>query len=269
MSAPRPRRAYADGPFGQIHYQEYGAGTPVILLHQAPMTSGQFDNVYAPLARRGIRAIGIDMPGFGMSDATDWTPKVEDYARSVPSVLDALGIDRAVVLGHHTGALVATEVHLQFPARVSAVVMAGPMPLTQAERTDFMENGYHRERAFKARPGGAHLVELFNTRDKLANGTVTADRISDYVVQALMGHGEFWHGHHAAFQYRQEETLALVTCPTLILTNTGDLIYEHALRAQQARPDFAFFALEGGGVDIVDQQPEEWSEAVANFVKNQ
>src|SRR5690606_19472024 len=75
-----PRRAYADGPFGQIHFQMLGQGAPLLLLHQAPMTSSQFDSVYEFLAAQGVQAIGIDMPGFGMSDPTPFTPTISDYA---------------------------------------------------------------------------------------------------------------------------------------------------------------------------------------------
>ena len=53
---------------------------------------------------------------------------------------------------------------------------------------------------------------------------------------------------------------------TLILTNTGDQIYENALWAKRMRPDFDFVALEGGGVDIVDQQPEAWVDEIAKFI---
>ena len=52
------RKGYADGPFGQIHYQEAGSGEPLLLLHQSPSSSEMFEAAYQPLAERGIRAIG-------------------------------------------------------------------------------------------------------------------------------------------------------------------------------------------------------------------
>lgn len=263
-----PRRAYADGPFGQIHFQHLGEGHPLVLLHQAPMTSGQFDWVYAPLAARGVHAIGIDMPGFGLSDPTPFVPRVENYAAIVPPVLDALGLATASVLGHHTGALVATEVAIQFADRVEALILNGPLPLTEAERTSYLATGHQWELGFAARPHADHMRELFDIRAGFAECSVPLSRISDYVVQALSGRGAFWHGHHAAFQYRQEDTLARITQPTLILTNTGDMIFEHARTAHALRPDFAFIALDGGGVDIVDQQPEAWAVAVATFLES-
>lgn len=263
-----PRRGYADGPYGQIHYRQSGDGMPLLLLHQAPASSAQFDAVYAPLAARGFRAIGVDMPGFGLSDATDFVPTIADYAHIVPAVLDALGIARADLLGHHTGALVANEAAVLFPERIRAVVLNGPMPITPRERQKYLATGHRWELGFTARSGGAHLAELFAIREAFAAGSVPLSRISDYVVQGLLGTGKFWYGHHAAFQYSQDERLRDITQPTLLLTNTGDMIYRHALRARAIRPDFTFVALDGGGVDIVDQQPEAWTAAVTAFLES-
>ena len=262
-----PRRGYADGPFGQIHFQHLGDGAPIVLLHQAPMTSGQFDHVYAPLAARGFQAIGIDMPGFGLSDPAPSVPGVDDFARAVPPVLDALGLSTAAILGHHTGALVATEATLQCPERFTALILNGPLPITDDERQAFMDGLHLRELGFKALPHARHMVDMFDVRDRLAQGSISDARLSDYVVQAMTGRGAYWHGHHAAYQYRHDETLPRITHRTLILTNTGDLIFDHAKKAHAIRPDFAFVALDGGGVDIVDQQPEAWADAVSAFLK--
>lgn len=267
MSARWARRGYAEGPYGQVHFRHAGeGGAPVVLLHQAPMTAAQFDNVYEPLAARGFHAIGIDMPGFGMSDPVDGVPRVEDWAACVPPVLDVLGHASAAVLGHHTGSMVATEAAIQFPDRVSAVILNGPMPLTLEERDNFLANGWLREQDITARTDGTQFADVHAARTRLAAGTVPASRVCEFVVQAFEGQGAYWHGHHAAFQYRHDEGIAKLACPTLILTNTGDMIYDHALKAHALRPDFALAALEGGGVDIVDQQPEAWADAVAGFL---
>lgn len=262
-----PRRAYADGPFGQIHFQMLGQGAPLLLLHQAPMTSSQFDSVYEFLAAQGVQAIGIDMPGFGMSDPTPFTPTISDYARVVPTVLDNLGLDRAAVLGHHTGALVAVEAAVSYPDRVSTLIINGPLLATEQERTAFLTGNHQWELGYRARPRAEHMVELFAIRDRLASGTISPEQLSGYVVQALLGRGAFWHGHHAAYTYDLAKQLPRIEQPALILTNTGDMLYEHALRVHRLRPDFDFHALEGGGVDIVDQQPQGWTDAVTSFLR--
>lgn len=261
-----PRRGYADGPFGQVHYQVMGTGAPLVMFHQAPMTSGQFDMVYSLLAERGVMAIGIDMPGFGGSDPTPDTPTVADYAAVAPAVLDALGIGKAAMLGHHTGALAATEAAILFPDRFDKLIVNGALLVSEKDREDFLSGLHVWEKNFTAREHAGHMAELFDIRHRFADGTVELDRISDYVVQALVGRGQFWWGHHAAYMYDQGPRLPLVTQPGLFLTNSGDMINSHSHEAHKLRPDFAFVEMDGGGVDIVDQQSEAWSDAVAAFV---
>jgi pimeloyl-ACP methyl ester carboxylesterase len=262
------RRGYARGPFGQVHFHEAGPadGPPLVLLHQAPVSARQFEPVYPRLAARGIRAIGVDMPGFGFSDPTPFVPGVEDYATAIPAVLDALGIARASILGHHTGALVATEVALQFPARIDRLLLNGPLPLEQAERAQWLEFCRNEEIPFRELPDGSHFAKLFQVRYGFARDTVPVGTVTRYVVETLSGLAPYWYGHHAAFVYDHAATLRRVTHPTLILTNTGDQIYEHAQRARALRPDFAYTALDGGGIDVIDQLPDAWTAAVAAYV---
>ncbi|HWU03284.1 MAG TPA: alpha/beta hydrolase [Novosphingobium sp.] len=267
-------RAYTDGPFGQIHFQHawQGAtsGRPVVLLHQAIMASGQFDNVFAPLVAHGLCPVAIDMPGFGLSDAPSQPPSIADYAQCVAPVLDALGIGRAAVAGHHTGALVGTEFALAHPERVSALVVQGAMVLPDEDRAFWTNELCPREKAFAAKPGGAHFADIAILREHYGEG-ITPERITDYVVQAMQAYrmGSYWFGHAAAFAYDHRGPLQRLSVPTLLLTNTGDMTHPWAEAARDLRPDFGWSVIEGGGIDIVDQKPQEWADAVAAFVLGQ
>ncbi len=261
------RRDYADGPYGLVHFQDTGSGRPLVLCHQAPMSSRQFDTVYPLLAARGFRAIGVDTPGFGNSDPTDFVPRVEDWAPAIVTVLDHLGLEQADVLGHHTGALVATEVALQFPERVNNLILAGPLPLEEEERQGFLDFVDRAEINYEYKADGSHLAESFMTRFNAYGEGVDAQRITRYTVEKLMGRGPFWYGHYAAFKYDHNAAIPKITQRTLILTNTGDQIYEHAKWTHRMRPDFEFVELQGGGIDIMDQQPEAWVDAIASFLE--
>ena len=261
-----PRRAYADGPHGQVHFLDTGEGAPVVLLHQAPLNAHQFDAVFAPLAARGLRAIAIDLPGFGQSDPPDFVPRIADYAGVVPAVLDHLGLTGADLVGHHTGALVATEVALAYPDRVRRLILNGPMPLEEAERAGFLRDVEEREKGFRPVPDGTHLAHAFAGRVAYAAGTVPLDRVQDYILWMVGSPGPFWYGHNAAFSYDHAPRMLEVRHPTLILTNTGDAIYDHACRSHALRPDWSFVAIEGGGIDIQDQAPDAWASAVAGFL---
>lgn len=260
------RRGYADGPFGQVHYRDTGVGAPLTLCHQAPMSSRQFDSVYGLLVEKGVRAIGIDAPGFGLSDPTDFVPTIGDLAKAVPPVLDKLNINQACVLGHHTGALVATEVALQFPDRVSKLILNGPLPQTDAERQQGLNAVETKEKTYSPQSDGRHFVSLFRDRMAFANEDTDWSVATRYIVEQLYGMAPFWYGHHAAFTYDHTKTLPKISHRTLVLTNTGDQIHSLSKRALEMRPDFEFAEIEGGSIDVVDERPHQWTDIVSTFV---
>ena len=262
-----PVRGYAPGPFGQIHYQDTGGdGVPLILCHQAPMTSRQYDNVYDVFSEHGVRAIGIDYPGFGMSDVCPDVPSIADYSSCVLAMMDHLEITNADICGHHTGALVANETALLFPERIRNVIMHGPCPLSDEEREKWKEYTRVNEKEFVHKTDGSHLAELFERRWQWAEEGTDPSLVTRYVVETMMGYGPFWYGHNAAFNYDHESSLKKLQHRALILTNTGDMIFELAEYSHKLRPDFAYVVMQGGGVDIVDEQPEQWVQAVVDFI---
>ena len=99
-------RGYVNLPDGQIHYQSEGAGEAVILLHASPASSNDYRNVIPVLAKTH-RVVAMDTPGFGRSDAPPRRYEMPDYAECVVSVMKALGITRANLVGHRTGSNIA------------------------------------------------------------------------------------------------------------------------------------------------------------------
>ena len=87
-----------------------------------------------------------------------------------------------------------------------------------------------------------------------------------HFVHGLLAGDKVYYAHDAVFDYKHEDAIAKVQCPTLILANTGDAIYAQSRRTAEMRPDFAYVELEGGSIDIIDEQPEAWAKAVAGFL---
>ncbi len=110
----------------RIRYIEEGEGPPVIFLHGASLGSSAdvFIRNLAPLARAGFRAIAYDQPGFGLSDVpTDPSPA---YRRdSIWKFMDALGLQRAALVGHSQAGNPAVQLALKEPARYSHIIVLG------------------------------------------------------------------------------------------------------------------------------------------------
>lgn len=110
----------------RLHYLERGEGEPLVLLHgNGSMIEDFASSGLLDLAARRYRAIAFDRPGFGHSSRprrTAWTDEAQ--AGLIRSELAALGVPRAVVLGHSWGCSVATALALDHPGAVSALVLA-------------------------------------------------------------------------------------------------------------------------------------------------
>lgn len=96
-------------PGGVLGYRECGAGVEtIVLLHGISSGSGSWSDCALALGRRA-RVIAWDAPGYGLSTALGKPrPSASDYALSVQSLLEALEVERCLLVGHSLGALMAS-----------------------------------------------------------------------------------------------------------------------------------------------------------------
>lgn len=108
----------------RLHYAEDGpsAGTPVIVLHGYSDSWFSFSRVM-PLLAREARVYALDLRGHGNSDRPASGYRMGDLAADVLAFMDAKGIARATILGHSMGGLVAQQVALAAPQRVSRLIL--------------------------------------------------------------------------------------------------------------------------------------------------
>jgi len=105
-----------------------GEGTPIVLLHGLTATRRYVVMGSRTLERSGYRVIGYDARGHGRSSAAS-DPAAYDYgdlARDLEAVLDALGLERAVLVGASMGAHTALRFALRNPMRVVALGLITP-----------------------------------------------------------------------------------------------------------------------------------------------
>lgn len=258
------RRGYLDGPAGQVHYRTAGTGDPVLFLHQSPLSSSQFLAVMDRFAARGFQALAIDMPGFGMSDAAPEPATLANYAAAAHAALDHFGWRRANVVGHHTGAVIGGLLAAEHPERVARLVLNGFPLLTEAEREHF-RSFYFGPPEPKA--DGSHLLQAWNNRLRSTPGWTDLALMHRYTVEALVSGATNWKAFPLIAEADLRGLLAAIRVPTLLLTNTGEDIYEATRRSHELRPDFSFAELAGGTHDIVDEQPDAWTEVVARYLR--
>ena len=146
-SSPRLRRAYADGPGGQVHYYDSGGlGAALLLLHQSPTSAIDFADTFPHFVAAGFRTVAPDLPGMGMSDAPAEPPTIAEYAAAMFAVLDHAGVEQADAVGHHTGAQVAVAMAAAQPERIGALALYGVPVMEDEQRQSHWQAIVPRER---------------------------------------------------------------------------------------------------------------------------
>jgi pimeloyl-ACP methyl ester carboxylesterase len=242
MPKDRVTKAYADTPFGQIHYRVDGPadGAPVLLLHWTPLSG----RMYAPhlplLAERGFRAIAPDLLGYGRSDPRPEIWSMAHWAESLVALMDALGLGVASVLGGHSGASVAAELAIGWPQRVRRLILDGcalPTPELRAAfagmsaqtRPQVAPDGAHERLAFQAAAG---LLAHYTPSFSLDNGGL--ERVWPAMIDYL--ETDFVSSGPISGAYDLAARLPLVNTPTLLLGAANDTLASSFERARGLLP---------------------------------
>lgn len=206
-----------------IAYHDCGAGEPLLFLH----SFGHNRNLWFPqlmhFSERGYRVIAPDMPGHGDSSFDAGRHTVDGIARHYIELLDAIGVDRAIVAGISIGGYVALRMWAHRPELFSALVMC----CTKAEADTHEIRERRRAQVANIRKNGLEsFVE--NGAPKRVSPRTASDRpwvvdwikMMNYTVSAEANAATL-----EAMAVREDDSALLPTIdvPTLILSGSDDI----------------------------------------------
>jgi pimeloyl-ACP methyl ester carboxylesterase len=236
------RRGYVDVPDGQIHTRMTGSGaaTPLLCLHRTAASGVMWEGVMQAIGRdRPVYA--IDTPGFGGSFDPAGMPSMKEYVRWASQAADALGLQRFHIVGHHTGACIATELAATQPERVASLSLIGIAYLNDAEKTEFKKIF---SSPFSPNANGDYLKTTWEYVAALG-----ANRSLPLQHQEFLDTARAYLGRYQAFSavWDQDfaELFAQVKCPILAMCADDDVLWPFFQRAVDARPDAKSRVLKG------------------------
>lgn len=109
---------------GILHYEVFGRGKPVILLHGWLGSWGLWQETMTFLGR-SFRTYAMDFWGFGESGKKRDTYRVTDFVSMVDQFMGQLGIQKAPLVGHSMGGTVSLMAAIRYPQRVEKVTVIG------------------------------------------------------------------------------------------------------------------------------------------------
>ncbi len=107
---------------GKVHYMTAGRGTPLILLHGYAETSLMWKPIFPALAKR-FTVIAPDLPGIGDSAIPKTGLDMKTAAIRIHALARSMRVEKAAVVGHDIGLMVAYAYAAQFPAEVTKLVV--------------------------------------------------------------------------------------------------------------------------------------------------
>jgi pimeloyl-ACP methyl ester carboxylesterase len=248
-------------------------GVAVVLLHGFPQHAGEWDLVTPALEAAGLRTYAVDQRGYSPGARP---PEAADYAiaectADVVSVMDALHLDSAHIVGHDWGAVVGWHLSVRHPARVrtlTAVSVPHPLAMAHALSSDPDQ----RERSA--------YVRLFRRADRaedvlLADGArrlrrlltgVPADRVEGY-VRPMLAPGALTGalGWYRAISAADLEGLGPSTVSTTFVWSDGDLAIGPTAARECARHvtgEYRFVPLAGVSHWIPDEAPQALADEI-------
>jgi len=107
----------------KIYYEEYGSGTPLLLLHGGFGSIHDFQKVIPELSKH-FRVIAIDSPGHGRSEQAD-TLSFKLMASYFSEMMDRMQLDSVNVIGYSDGGIAALLLAVQRPDKVKKILVSG------------------------------------------------------------------------------------------------------------------------------------------------
>lgn len=111
----------------QLHYEEYGFGTPVVLLHGLGSSTRDWENQKSALAAH-YKVILFDLRGHGRSDRPRENYSIEGFADDVLALLDQLQLQQVHLVGISMGGMVAFQLAVDQPQRLLSLTIVNSSP---------------------------------------------------------------------------------------------------------------------------------------------
>jgi non-heme chloroperoxidase len=212
-----------------------------------------------------MHTVAVSLRGHGDSDKPKTGYRIEDYAADVVPLLDALGIERAVLAGHSGSCLVARRVALDNPERVAGLVLeASPTTLRgDAGLQEFVQSVV----SSLDDPVSADVVRSFVI--DTSSDDVAPEFLDQLIEDVLKVPPRVWKQTFGALlDYDDVASLPRITAPTLLLWGENDTLVSRDMQDQMVRciPSVELVVYSGVGHTPRWEDPSRFSGDIAAFI---
>ncbi len=260
---------YTDAPGFRIHYEEHGSGYPLLMINGLGSDHLEWLHQLSAFSRN-FRVVVFDNRGTGKSDVPPGPYTTGQMADDAASLLRALGIPRAHVLGVSLGGMIAQEVALRHRERVEGLVLACTGPGGQLSVRPSPE----AMAAFALRNGEDREAELRRMLPFLYTDACIRDRPEEVegFIRRRLDHPTPPEGYlaqlSAAVTHDASARLETIRARTLVITGDADRLvpWENSLRIAGRIPGAKLVVLPGAPHRLFAENADAFNREVLGFL---
>ena len=265
------RSGTADSDGVSLYFEVFGSGsgTPLVLVEGLGAATWLWEQ-QVPAFAEALPVVVYDNRGVGRSDAPPGPYAIAQMADDLAAVLDALGIDRAHVLGASMGGFIAQEFALRYPDRVDRLVLvstsaggATHVPMAPEVLAQMMAPPTSDD----PRALVASRLPLAFTEAFLADSATVAHLVDQRLERPQPPHA-YQAQLMAGATFDAADRVAQITAPTLVAAAEGDLVVpvENARRLAAALPCAELRVYPGLGHQFFVEAPDAFNRDVLAFL---
>ena len=257
----------------RIHYNEVGAGDAVIFLHGGGPGATSWSNFFknVGVVSEHYRCLLVDQPGFGKSDSVTMVePRGTVNARAVRDMMDALGIEKASLIGNSMGGGTAITFSIDYPDRIDKLIImgsgGGPLPIFAPSPTEGIKI---LNEVFES-PSVEGLRRLINVM--LYDGSMVPDEVLEQRYKTIIDNPDHLTARRNSVTTQRDFSaqLAGIEAPTLVLHGRNDRVVplENGLRLVGSIPNSRLVVLNQCGHWAQYEHADVFNRLVLDFLAN-
>ncbi len=253
----------------EIAYKEFGDGPPLVLIMGYAGTMDMWDVRVLQELARDYRVVVFDNRGMGLSTSSEKEYTISLFANDTADFMEAIGIEKAHVLGWSMGADVALALAHEHPERVEKLILYASDPGgnesvpmdPEVEKTLLNTSGTPMER-------GMRLLSLLFPSDWMAQNP-NPEGYFPNVTESTPPDNIARQGEAMGARTGVSAWLGTVTQPTLLIVGDQDILAQPAnsFYIGQRIPSASVVQIRGGGHGVMYQYPEDFTDIVRTFLE--
>ena len=227
----------------KIYAEEYGVGTPLLMIHGNGGSGKSFEKII-PYFSKYYRVIIADSRAQGKSTDYGDSLSFEMIADDEAALLDAMHIDSAYVIGASDGGIIALVLAMRHPGKVIKLAETGADLVPDSTQIAVVHSSWMKEKKFY---------------DENVNKTFASEEEKNHFKVKMLD----WRQPNIPFS-----ALQAIRCPSLIISGDHDMFkVEHAVEIYHHIPKAYLWVVPNSGHGTMGEHTDDFIKTIDNFVK--